>query len=156
MQAGNKVEAGEPAMASEPEVLSEIRDGIAWVTLNRPAKRNALSESLMTLLSELLWQADEDNRAHCVVLRAAGPDFHSGYDLQQHDQPIAGAVAHRRGRARLDDDGWHQERMQRLRMALFDLDAPSHSRFNETVRMQGLKEAIHQRDAPFGADVIKL
>ena len=111
-------------MDSEPEVVSEIRDSVAWITLNRPAKRNALSEPLMALLSELLWQADEDNRVRCVVLRAAGPDFSSGYDLQRYDQPVPGQVDDRRGRAKFDDDAWHQERAQRHRMALFDMHKP--------------------------------
>ena len=109
---------------SEPDVLSEIRDGVAWITLNRPAKRNALSEPLMELLSERLWEADEDNRVRCVVLRAAGPDFSSGYDLQRYDQAVPGQVEHKRGRAKFDDDTWYQERSQRLRMALFDMHKP--------------------------------
>jgi enoyl-CoA hydratase len=33
-------------------------------------------------------------------------------------------VGHRRGRAKFDDDAWHQERTQRLRMALFDMHKP--------------------------------
>jgi len=107
-----------------PDVLFEIRDGCAWITLNRPAKRNALSEPLMELLNQRLWEADEDNRVRCVVLRAAGPDFSSGYDLQRYDQPIPGQVEHRRGRAKFDDDAWHQEKAQRLRMALFDMHKP--------------------------------
>jgi enoyl-CoA hydratase len=108
----------------EPDILSEIRDGCAWITLNRPAKRNALSEPLMELLNQRLWEADEDNRVRCVVLRAAGPDFSSGYDLQRYDQPIPGQVDHKRGRAKFDDDAWHQEKAQRLRMALFDMHKP--------------------------------
>lgn len=107
-----------------PLLLYEVRDGSAWITLNRPEKRNALSEPLQEQLSALLWEADEDNRVHAVVLRAAGPDFCSGYDLQKYDQPIPGQVDHRRGRAKFDDDSWHQERAQRLRMALFDMHKP--------------------------------
>lgn len=105
-------------------LLYEVRDGTAWITLNRPDKRNALSEPLQEQLSALLWEADEDNRVHAVVLRGAGPDFCSGYDLQRYDQPIPGQVDHRRGRAKFDDDTWHQERTQRLRMALFDMHKP--------------------------------
>jgi enoyl-CoA hydratase len=108
----------------EPDILYEIKDGIAWITLNRPAKRNALSEPLMELLNQRLWEADEDNRVRCVVLRAAGPDFSSGYDLQRYDQPIPGQVDHKRGRAKFDDDTWAQERAQRLRMVLFDMHKP--------------------------------
>jgi enoyl-CoA hydratase len=109
---------------SEQLVLCEIRDGTAWITLNRPEKRNALSEPLMEELNRLLWEVDEDNRVHAVVLRAAGPDFCSGYDLQRYDQPISQQVEHRRGRAKFDDDAWHQERAQRLRMVLFDMHKP--------------------------------
>lgn len=109
---------------SEPDILYEIGDRVAWITLNRPAKRNALSEPLMELLNQRLWEADEDNRVHCVVLRAAGPDFSSGYDLQRYDQPIPGQVDHKRGRAKFDDDAWAQEKAQRLRMALFDMHKP--------------------------------
>lgn len=108
----------------EPLLLYEVRDGTAWITLNRPEKRNALNEALQEQLNQLLWDADEDNRVHAVVLRAAGPDFCSGYDLQRYDQPIPGQVDHRRGRAKFDDDSWHQERAQRLRMALFDMHKP--------------------------------
>ena len=111
-------------MMDETAVLYEVRDGTAWITLNRPAKRNALSESMQEQLSAFLWDADEDNRVHAVVLKAAGPDFCSGYDLQKYDQPIPGQVDHRRGRAKFDDDAWHQERAQRLRMALFDMHKP--------------------------------
>ena len=108
----------------EELLLYEVRDGVARITLNRPEKRNALSEPLQEQLSGLLWEADADNRVHAVVLKAAGPDFCSGYDLQRYDQPIADQVDHRRGRAKFDDDCWHQERAQRLRMALFDMHKP--------------------------------
>jgi len=108
----------------QPLVLCEIRNGIARLTLNRPEKRNALSEPLMEELSRLLWEADEDNRVHAVVLRAAGPDFSSGYDMQRYDQAVPEQVEHRRGRAKFDDDAWHQERNQRLRMVLFDMHKP--------------------------------
>lgn len=106
------------------DILTQIRDDIAWITLNRPEKRNALSEPLMERLHDALWAADEDNRVRGVVLQAAGPDFSSGYDLQRYDRPIPGEVEHRRGRAKFDDDAWHQERIQRLRMVLFDMHKP--------------------------------
>ncbi len=102
----------------------ELADGRARITLNRPDKRNALNEELLTELHDALWEADEDNRVRCVVLAAAGPDFSSGYDLQRYDRPVALQVEHRRGRAKFDDDTWHQERLQRLRMALFDMHKP--------------------------------
>jgi enoyl-CoA hydratase len=99
-------------------------DGRVRITLNRPDKRNALNEELLTELHDALWEADEDNRVHCVILAGAGQDFSSGYDLERYDRPVALQVEHRRGRAKFDDDSWHQERLQRLRMALFDMHKP--------------------------------
>lgn len=115
-------------MTQEAERFAFIRyqlvNGRARITLNRPDKRNALSEELLTELHDALWEADEDNRVHSVILAAAGPDFSSGYDLQRYDRPVPLQVEHRRGRAKFDDDAWHQERIQRLRMALFDMHKP--------------------------------
>ena len=105
-------------------ILYEVREGVARITLNRPDKRNALSESMLEELNGLLWSVDEDNRAHAVVLRANGPDFCSGYDLKRYDQAIPERIEHFRGHARFDDDAWHLERSQRLRMALFDMHKP--------------------------------
>jgi enoyl-CoA hydratase len=102
----------------------ELAEGRARITLNRPDKRNALNEELLTELHDALWEADEDNRVRCVILAAAGPDFSSGYDLQRYDRPVPLQVEHRRGRVKFDDDSWHQERLQRLRMALFDMHKP--------------------------------
>lgn len=102
----------------------ELADGRARITLNRPDKRNALNEELLTELHDALWEADEDNRVRCVILAGAGQDFSSGYDLQRYDRPVALQVEHRRGRAKFDDDAWQQERLQRLRMALFDMHKP--------------------------------
>ncbi len=61
------------------------QDGIATVTLNRPAKRNALNaetiEELVTLFSALPTSGVRD-----VVLRAEGPHFCAGLDLVEHGQ----------------------------------------------------------------------
>ena len=61
------------------------QDGIATVTLNRPAKRNALNaetiEELVTLFSAL-----PTSGVRAVVLRAEGPHFCAGLDLVEHGQ----------------------------------------------------------------------
>ena len=116
--------AYEGATAPYKTLIYDIADGCARVTLNRPEKRNALSEELLEELHDALWAADEDNRVRSIVLKAAGPDFCSGYDLARYDQAVPEQVEHRRGRVRFDDDAWHQERTQRLRMALFDMHKP--------------------------------
>ena len=58
-------------------------DGVAWLTLNRPAARNALSMALMeTLLLELV-EAGKDPLVKAVVIGGAGPAFCAGHDLRE-------------------------------------------------------------------------
>ena len=59
----------------------EVENGRARVTLNRPDKRNALAVPLLEELQRALWDADDDKRVHCVILRGAGSSFCAGYDL---------------------------------------------------------------------------
>lgn len=71
-----------------------IDDPIARVrriTLNRPEKRNALSNALRTELFAALEAADRDDDVSVVVLRGAGPSFSAGYDLggnNRENQPF--------------------------------------------------------------------
>ncbi len=63
------------------EILYEVQDKIAHVTLNRPEKRNALNEALINSLKEVLQQIDRDSSLNAVVIRGAGTDFCAGADL---------------------------------------------------------------------------
>ena len=69
-------------MAATEYTLYEIRDGAAWITLNRPENRNALSAGLVTELYDHLVAADADDNARCVVVTGAGPAFCAGADLK--------------------------------------------------------------------------
>lgn len=57
--------------------------GVVFLTLNRPERRNALSESMLTELGSALTQIASDPAARVVVLGAAGPVFCSGHDLRE-------------------------------------------------------------------------
>jgi len=62
-------------------ILTERRnDGVALITLDRPAARNALSLALLEALRDAL-RATED--ARCIVLAANGPAFSAGHDLRE-------------------------------------------------------------------------
>ena len=111
-------------MESYETILYEVANGRARITLNRPDKRNAISVKMQQELETALWAADDDTRVHCVVLRAAGPEFSSGYDLGQYEAAAAGQANHQRGRQSFDDDAWRLERAQTKRMALFDMHKP--------------------------------
>lgn len=65
------------------EVLRHNEAGVSVLTLNRPAVRNALSESLIGALSALLERIGADGSVKAVVLAAEGPVFCSGHDLRE-------------------------------------------------------------------------
>jgi len=56
-------------------------DGIAWLTFNRPAARNATSIEMIEALHARLLRIEGDASVRCVVLRGAGEHFMAGADL---------------------------------------------------------------------------
>lgn len=73
-----------PALTpAEPILLRDDKDGIATLTLNRPAQRNPLSEALMDLITAELQKIAKDNSVRVVILAANGPVFSSGHDLKE-------------------------------------------------------------------------
>src|SRR6185437_12034526 len=55
----------------------------AWLTLNRPAQRNALSVALMSALQEQIDAIAKDGTVKVVVIAGAGPGFCAGHDLKE-------------------------------------------------------------------------
>ncbi len=71
-------------------LLDEPAPKVLRVTLNRPEKRNAISNALRGELLQALQRADGDDDVHVTIVRGAGPCFSSGYDLKsdlQSGQP---------------------------------------------------------------------
>jgi enoyl-CoA hydratase/carnithine racemase len=64
-------------------LLREDRDGIALLTLNRPAARNALSEDLIAALASAFDGIGSDSAVRAVIVAANGPAFSAGHDLKQ-------------------------------------------------------------------------
>ena len=69
--------------AAEPVLLRQDTGGIATLTLNRPAARNALSLALMNALQDALDAIREDDSVRVVVVKATGPAFCAGHDLRE-------------------------------------------------------------------------
>jgi len=111
-------------MQSE-NILYEVADGRARITLNRPERRNALSDGLLRDLEQALWEADDDTRVHCVILRGAGPAFCAGYDLAGSGRAKDGDDVPRRTGRTIDDDMWNLERNNRRLRAIFEMHKPS-------------------------------
>jgi enoyl-CoA hydratase/carnithine racemase len=64
-------------------VITEDREAVRHVILNRPEKRNAMNQELLRELSGALRGAADDDGVHCVVLRGEGPVFSAGVDLAE-------------------------------------------------------------------------
>jgi enoyl-CoA hydratase len=117
-------------MSGFENIIYEVERGRARITLNRPEKLNALSQPLQTELNEALWEADNNRAVHCVIIKGAGRAFSAGYDLTGAGYTNQVSRVHSpdneyRGYSSIDDDAWQLERMQRLRMVLFDMHKPS-------------------------------
>ena len=72
--------------ARQPDTAPLLRHdggGVATLTLNRPAARNALSRALMTALQAALENIAQDRAVRVVVIAAAGPGFCAGHDLKE-------------------------------------------------------------------------
>jgi enoyl-CoA hydratase/carnithine racemase len=65
------------------DIRFQLEDGIGFVTLNRPEKRNALSLNLMAEMIGLLQDVRKNEEFRVLIIRAAGPVFSSGHDLAE-------------------------------------------------------------------------
>ena len=69
-------------MEGQQATLYEINDGAAWITLNRPENRNALSAILVNELYAHLINANENSEVRSIVITGTGPAFCAGADLK--------------------------------------------------------------------------
>lgn len=79
-------------MSESLVLIDDPAPQVRRLTLNRPEKRNALSNRLRGELFEALEAADRDEAVRTVILRGAGTCFSAGYDLSResgrHAQPL--------------------------------------------------------------------
>jgi enoyl-CoA hydratase/carnithine racemase len=75
----------------DPLITYELRDDIALIGLNRPAKRNAVSDQVVEALHLAVEQAQIEAKA--AVVFGNGPHFCAGLDLAEHsEKPLIAAV----------------------------------------------------------------
>lgn len=92
-------------------VLIEIEDGIAWLTLNRPAKRNAINPGIVYEMIDALDALEGDDRAQVVVITGAGDAFSAGQDLKEYFRDVdAGPPVERERLYRANAD-WQWRRL---------------------------------------------
>lgn len=92
-----------------PDLLATVEDGVAVLTLNRPDRRNALSEAMISNLGRLLGQLEKDDDVGCVVLTGAGGAFCAGGDVKGFAERSPGAAdagqEHRQRASQRDTSG---------------------------------------------------
>ena len=68
---------------ANPLILYEVESRVAWLTMNNPARRNALSAEMTREMRAAVRDAQEDPEVRVLVIAAAGPVFSSGHDLRE-------------------------------------------------------------------------
>lgn len=63
-------------------LLADVEAGVGVVTLNRPERRNALSDEMLQALAGVLVRLEEDPEVRCVVVTGAGGAFCAGGDVK--------------------------------------------------------------------------
>lgn len=105
----------------------EVRDRVAYVTLNRPGKRNALSPELIKEIHDAMLEADDRTDVHVIVLAGAGDDFCAGYDLgygYNPDNQQDATAAYRSRMGSFDDDVWTMTRKMGQMHIIPDIHKP--------------------------------
>jgi trans-feruloyl-CoA hydratase/vanillin synthase len=65
-------------------VKVRIEDGIAWVSLNRPEKRNAISPGIVFEMVAAIDQLEMNDDAKVIVITGSGEAFSAGQDLKEY------------------------------------------------------------------------
>lgn len=89
-----------PTPDSQHLLVDQRGDGVLWLTLNRPERKNALSPALYASLLETLEQADRSSEVGAVVLTGAGDAFCAGGDVSRMADAAAQAPREMEERAR--------------------------------------------------------
>jgi len=83
------------------DLLARVEDGVAVLTMNRPERRNAMSNPMMAAMAAALREAETSPEVRCVVLTGAGGAFCAGGDVKGMNERNTGGGGGRR--ATLDE-----------------------------------------------------
>lgn len=105
-----------------PDLLANLHDGVATITLNRPDARNAMSGAMNQALQTILLRFELDSEVGCIVLTGAGKGFCAGGDVKGMAESGDGTVG-----ARTIDQAIHEQRVNQRATAgkLFKMPKPT-------------------------------
>jgi trans-feruloyl-CoA hydratase/vanillin synthase len=87
-------------------VKVQVDNGIGWITLNRPEKRNAMSPTLNREMIDVLETLELDDEAQVIVLTGAGDAWTAGMDLKEYFRETEGKPEIMQERIRRDCSQW--------------------------------------------------
>ncbi|WP_337186831.1 enoyl-CoA hydratase-related protein [Phenylobacterium sp.] len=76
--------------SADDEVLYDVSEHVATITLNRPERMNTISGPMLRQLAQLLLKADRDPDVRCIILTGTGRAFCAGLDLSRATQGSTG------------------------------------------------------------------
>ena len=87
-------------------VSVEFDNGVAWVSLNRPDKRNCMNPTLNRRMHEVLDELEADDRCRVLVLTGEGTAFSAGMDLKEYFRETEAKGHIHTRKAQRDAYGW--------------------------------------------------
>ncbi|MBD2837192.1 p-hydroxycinnamoyl CoA hydratase/lyase [Pseudomonas sp. JM0905a] len=93
-------------------VTVNVEQGIAWVTFNRPEKRNAMSPTLNREMIEILDVIEQDPEAGVLVLTGAGSAWTAGMDLKEYFREVDAAPEVFQEKIRREASEWQWKRLR--------------------------------------------
>jgi enoyl-CoA hydratase/carnithine racemase len=121
------------------EVLYDVADRIATITLNAPERLNTISSAMLDQLSQRLLQADRDRDVRCIVLTGAGRAFCAGLDLTAQMSAPKGSLG---GMGTLDSSPGEFDIRNAPPIVLHNIDTPTICALNGGAAGYGLDIAL--------------
>lgn len=145
-------------LKSTEHIRFTVKDKIATITLNRPEKRNAISQVMLREFYEAMLEADDLLDVSVIVLEGAGKDFCAGFDLggvysgrKEEDaartDPTLDAPRYRSLIGNFDDDCFQMERQQDKVLIAFNVHKPVIAKVHGNCLAGGT-------DLAFGCDMV--
>jgi len=82
-------EAVDIVYETDEPVLYEVKDGVAWVTMNRPRYNNAQNSQMTYALDDAFRRAVDDAAVKAIILAGTGKHFSAGHDIGTPGRDIA-------------------------------------------------------------------
>lgn len=103
-----------PPLPRAENVNIDFQDGIAWITFNRPQKKNAFSPALNREMIPILNALEVDDRCSVLVLTGAGDSYSAGMDIKEYFREVDKVTPIEVMRVRRDSMAWQWRQLQRF------------------------------------------